>query len=226
MRPDQDPHGAGRMFRAGAPLSEAKAGLALFHGRGAGAGDILRLAAALAPANVALVAPEAARMSWWPQSFLAPFAANAPYVDSALGAANRALDALEEGGLAPERIAVLGFSQGACLALEIAARGGRPKGGVLALSGGLLGDGERPGVAPPDDKSFGYETDLRGLPVFIGVHEQDPHIPLARIRQSEAAFERLGAAVETRVYPGFGHGVTDDEASYAHAFLARLAERD
>ena len=180
---------------------------------------MLELAGRLGLPDLAYVAPRAPARSWWPESFLAPLAANEPWLSSALAAVADAVDDLVAAGIGVECIEIMGFSQGACLALEYAARAGRRFRGVTGLSGALLGTGEAAG--PPSEalyghapKRFDYPGTLDGVPVFLGCHRHDPHIPLLRVEESAAAFERLGAAVTSRIYPGRGHGLVEDEIAY------------
>lgn len=220
----EHPHADARLLTGGAPLARARAAAVLLHGRGAAAEGMLHFGDELAQPEVALVAPQAQGFVWYPHSFLAPLEANEPWLSSALAAVDRALDEVRSGGVPLERTLLVGFSQGACLALEAAARRGGPLGGVAALAGGLLGTETLPGVDAPEDKLFGYETDLAGTPVFIGCGDRDPHIPITRVRQSAACFRRLGAQVTERVYPGVGHQITDDEVAWVRGALARLQE--
>jgi len=208
---------------AGAPLRHAKAAVVLIHGRGATAESLLPLADALAQPDVAYHAPQAAGRTWYPHSFLAPLRANDPHLPSALEAVRDVLMALAESGIPPEKTVLLGFSQGACLALEVAARNARRYGGVVAFSGGLIGNGEQD-AEPPEDKTFDYDGAMAGTPVFVGCSEHDPHVPLRRVEQTAEAFERLGADVTARVYPGSGHTINDDEVAFARGLLARLAD--
>lgn len=213
-----DPHRDGPLRRARAGAARASHALVLLHGRGGSADDMLDLADALALPDLALFAPEAAGRSWWPASFLAPMAALEPWLASALASVERAVAAVLDEGVAPERVHLFGFSQGACLALEAVARRGGPLGGVVALSGGLVGTVDADaaasdalyGYAP---KRFDYAARLEGVDAYLSCHERDPHIPLVRVRESEAVFTGLGARVETRVKPGAGHGI--DEADVA-----------
>jgi phospholipase/carboxylesterase len=221
-----DPHGGARLLRQG-PARGAQA-LVLLHGRGAGAADILGLGAALAPAETRFLAPEAAGRSWWPTSFLAPMAQLEPWLASALAAVGRAVAAANAEGYEDQRIVLLGFSQGACLALEYAARAARPFKGVCALSGALVGTADADGDPAPDlhgyrPKRFAYPARLDGLPVHIGCHAQDPHIPLRRVRESAAALEQLGAACTLGIHPGAGHGVTRGDARAARALIGERA---
>ena len=70
-------------------------------------------------------------------------------------------------------------------------------------------------------KRFDYAARLDGVPVFLGCHERDPHIPLARVRETEAVFGSLGANVATRIYPGAGHGVVEEEVRFVRGLLNR-----
>jgi phospholipase/carboxylesterase len=218
-----DPHATGTLSRGGP--ARAPRALVLLHGRGAGADDILALGAALAPAETALFSPEARGRSWWPTSFLAPLHQLQPWLDGALAAVGRAVAAANAEGHADAAITLLGFSQGACLALEYAARAGRRFNGVCALSGGLVGTGDVGGPPTPDlygyaPKRFDYQAALDSLPVYIGCHERDPHIPARRVRESEAALTRLGAACHVTMHPGAGHGVTEADARAVRRMLA------
>ena len=202
------------LAQSGAHPREARAGLVLIHGRGATAEGILDLGHALALPDLALAAPQADGLSWWPTSFLAPTAQMEPYVEQGLAAVEAAVDALVTDGLARDRIALAGFSQGGCLALEYAAR----RGGVTAvfgLSAGLVGTGDAAGdpqeaLYGHGPKAFDYATRLDGVPVEIAVHERDPHIPLARAQESEVVFAALGARSRLTVTPGAGHGIGPD----------------
>ena len=202
-----------RPARAGQSGDKARMGLVLVHGRGGSAADILGLGAALGLPDLALIAPEAPGRSWWPTSFLAPMGSMEPHVRAGMEAVDAAIATLEAEGLTRDRIALAGFSQGGCLALEYGAR----RGGLAAifgLSAGLVGTSDAMGGPLPalygyPDKRLAYDTDLTGLPVTITVHEQDPHIPLKRARDSVTAFRGLGADVELHVAPGAGHGITD-----------------
>ena len=215
------PHDTSRPLHAGTPLADATGALILVHGRGALAESILTLGPEVAPDGVAVLAPQAEGRTWYPHSFLAPLAANAPWLPDAVDAVLRAIGTAEEAGLSRERIAVGGFSQGACLALETVARAGGRWAGAFAFSGGLIGRRDVPGT-PPFDKAFDYPSRLDGTPVFIGGSDVDPHIPLARMEQSADALRAVGATVELRVYPGMGHTVHPGEIQAVRTMLAPL----
>ena len=204
------PHGAQRVLTSGAPLETAAGALIAIHGRGAGAEDIMALAREIAPPNVAILAPQAAGNTWYPYAFLEPTERNEPYLSSALRIVGDLIAQVDEHGISPGRVALVGFSQGACLALEAAARNAQRYAGVIGLSGGLIG---------PPGTSFDFPGSLDGTPVFLGCSDVDPHIPKERVEESAAALERLGAAVDLRVYPGMGHTVNRDELEAARTIL-------
>ncbi|MEM9724707.1 MAG: dienelactone hydrolase family protein [Pseudomonadota bacterium] len=225
MSASRSPHGphaaalAASLAMGGAPLSRARIAVLACHGRGGSPADMLSLVDRLALPDLAVVAPAAAGRSWWPNSFLAPLAANEPGVSSGLSVIEAVLDDLEASGFGAERVALLGFSQGACLALEAAARLARPFHCVAGLSGGLIGASDTAGAPQPElygwpDKQFDYPGALPDAPVLIGCHEEDPHIPLRRVRRSGEVFQALGANAEILVIPGAGHGVVAEEVAW------------
>jgi predicted esterase len=225
------PHDDQPILHAGVPLADASAAVVLVHGRGDSARGILGLRRELDRDGLAFLAPQAAGGTWYPTSFLAPNEANEPHLSSAIAAVMRAVAEAEAAGIARQRIVLGGFSQGACLASEVAARHAGRWGGVFALSGGLIGTGPGPAGAPRlpgmggsyAEKAFDYDGDFAGTPVFLGCSDVDPHIPLARVETTAAVFARLGAEVDARVYPGFGHTVNRDEIEAVRALLDGVA---
>lgn len=208
------PHAGAPVRLAGAPLDRA-AGLAiLVHGRGGSAEDMLGLARHLARPDFAFAAPQAAGATWYPGRFLEPLVRNEPWLGSALGV----LDALVRGaaaaGFGPERILLLGFSQGACLSLDYAMRNPGRWGGVAGLSGGLIGP---LGTGRPDG------IDFEGTPVFLGCSDVDAHIPVEYVREAADLFRARGAAVDERIYPGFGHAINPDEVAAVRDLMAGIA---
>lgn len=210
-----DPHAGGRMVSAGPPVEDARLLVIGLHGRGGWPENIVEYLDGIGLSDAAVLAPAALYNSWWPESFLAPLSRNEPYLSGALKRVRDLVGELQERGIGQERISLCGFSQGACLALEAATRLGGRFHSVGALSGGLLGTREGGQFATSDlygfaPKGFVYDTRLDGTPVFIGVHQQDMHIPVARVRESYDVMQALGADVEMMVYAGRGHGVTDN----------------
>jgi predicted esterase len=208
---EQDPHGETRTLVEGTPLDRAKGALVAVHGRGASAADIVSLAREIAPPGVAIVAPEAAGNTWYPFRFTEPVERNEPYLSSALNRIADLLDDLEEAGISSERVAVMGFSQGACLALEVVARNPRLYAASIGFSGGLIG--------PPGTR-FDYPGSLHGTPVFLGCSDVDAHIPVSRVEETADALNRLGGAVDARIYPGMGHTINRDELQATRTMLA------
>lgn len=195
------PHQGQPVLQAGEPPGKARAAMILVHGRGASAADIMTLGAELMQPGFAYLAPQAAGGAWYPHPFTAPIESNEPHLSSALEVLASLLTSIEA-TIPVDRVVLLGFSQGACLALEFAARYARRYGGVVGLSGGLIG----PGGTPRD-----YPGDFAGTPAFLGCSDVDPHIPKERVVESGEVFKRMGAAVTVRLYPGMGHTVSTDE---------------
>ncbi|MBN9019189.1 MAG: alpha/beta fold hydrolase [Rhizobiales bacterium] len=208
------PHGGRPVLAAGAPAAEAAGAMILLHGRGGSADDILSLASYFGRDDITYLAPEAAGHVWYPERFMQPRRLNEPYLSAALANVAALADDLNAAGIPDDRIVLLGFSQGACLALESAMRRPRRYGGVVALSGGLIGADDEVAEAAPA---------LAGTPALFGCAEMDAHIPLARVELSAARFAASGAEVTKRIYRGSGHGVNDDEIGLIRTLLTGLA---
>lgn len=196
------PHQSQPLRTGGTPLDEATAAAILVHGRGATARSILQLGEEVHESGLALLAPQAAANTWYPNPFTAPVETNEPGRSSGLAAIDDAVGTALDASLSREKILLLGFSQGACLASEFVVRNPTRYGGLVSLSGGLIGE--------TIDRNE-YEGDLADTPAFLGCSDVDPHIPVQRVRETEAVLEQLNARVETRIYEGMGHGVNDDE---------------
>ncbi len=208
------PHQGQPVIECGLPPEQAQAAVVLLHGRGADAEDILALVPDIAMPGFVYAAPQAAGNSWYPDRFTAPLARNEPWLSSALTLVGETLARLAAAGIPAERTALLGFSQGACLALEYVARNARRYGGVIAFTGGLIG---------PDDAPREYAGALAGTPVFIGSSDADLHVPLARVRHAAQTMTALGGSVTERIYPGMAHTVSDSELAFARGMLVALA---
>lgn len=209
-----NPHKGQPVLHAGAGLDEAGAAMIMLHGRGADAADILALAGTLERPDIAYLAPQAADHSWYPRPFLAPLAENEPHLTSALECVADILGMLITHDIPPDRMALLGFSQGACLALEFAARHPDRYGAVIALTGGLVGE--------TIDRTA-YTGSLEGTPVFIASSDVDPYIPLDRVQESVAIMRELDGDVIERIYPGMGHNINEDEVGQVSELLSRMA---
>jgi predicted esterase len=210
-----DPHAGQPVLQHGPPAAEARVAVIMIHGRGGSPADMVGLARELQTRDVAYLAPTAAGGSWYPYSFLAPMQQNEPGLSSGLRVLASLVDTLGEQGVPHERLAVLGFSQGACLSLEFAARHARRYAGVIALSGGVIG--------PPGTPRT-YGGSFEGTPVFIGCSDVDAHIPLERVHETAEVFRRLGAAVDERIYPSMGHTINEDELDAVKTLLANATD--
>lgn len=208
--PGDNPHQGGRVVRRGPSLDTARGALILVHGRGASAEDILTLVPALGQSDFACLAPQASGSTWYPFSFLEPLERNEPGLSSGLAVLAGLRTEIEAGGVPVERTVLLGFSQGACLSLEFAARHPARYGGVIGLSGGLIG---------PPGTPREYPGSLAGTPVFLGCSDVDPHIPKARVEETAEVLEGMGAAVTTRLYRGMGHLVNQDELDFVRRMM-------
>ena len=205
-----DPHAGQPVLRAGPDPARARLVVILVHGRGGTAAGMIDLSHTLGLDDVAYLAPQAAGNTWYPLSFLAPMSQNQPGLSSGLSVLAGLVAALERGGVAATRIALLGFSQGACLTLEFAARHARRYAAVVGLSGGVIG----PPGTPRD-----YTGSLGGTPVLLACSDVDSHIPLERVHESTKVFRALGGVVDERIYPGMGHTVTDEEIDLVRKLL-------
>jgi phospholipase/carboxylesterase len=211
----EGPHQDQPLVTAGAPLEAAEAAIVLVHGRGATAQSIVQMADEFYHRGVAFLAPQAARNTWYPNSFLAPVESNEPGRSSGLQAIADAIETANEADIPTERVMLLGFSQGACLASEYVAQNPRRYGGLAVLSGGVIG---------PEGKEMDYEGDLEGTPIFLGCSDTDPHIPEERVHETADVFEAMGADVTTRIYEGMGHGVNEDEIDHVSGMVENLVE--
>lgn len=212
----QGPHQGQPIRMAGEPISRARAALLMVHGRGASAQDILSLAKELDQPGFAYLAPQAAENTWYPNRFLAPLAENEPWLSSALTFVWSALTEITNSGIPPERVILLGFSQGACLTLEFAARNARRYGGIVGLSGALIG---------PDDTPRDYAGSLSGTPVFLGCSDVDPHVPKELVDQTAEVLSHLGGEVTRRFYPNMDHSVNQDELDFVRGMMQRFIVR-
>ena len=204
------------VLRGGAPFGNARAAIILLHGRGASAEDIFSLGEEISAGAgaVALVAPQAAGGSWYPQRFLAPLGDNEPYLTSALGVIGGLVSEAGLSGPGYPRVMVLGFSQGACLSLEFASRNPRRYGGVVGLSGALIG----PPGAPRKSKAG-----LDATPVYLGCSDRDAHIPLSSVEESASILAGQGARVTKVIFPGMGHTVNEEELEVLRTMVRGLA---
>ena len=213
---DPHSHTGQPVLTGGTPVDNARAALVLVHGRGADAAGMFDLARLLGVPNVAWLAPQARNHTWYPSSFLAPIADNEPGISSGIALLDAVIEGLAGNGIPPEHVVLLGFSQGACLSLECAARRPGRYGGVAGLSGGLIG----PPGTPRD-----YPGSLDGTPVFLGCSDHDPHIPEDRVHETDRVLAGMGASVTTRIYRGMGHTINAGEMGVVREMVERAVGR-
>lgn len=210
-----DPHGDQPIRTAGESLESADAAVVLVHGRGATAQGMLQFTEEFHHEGLAYVAPQAERGTWYPNRFLAPIDANEPHLSSALRHLDSAVERVRDAGIPTEKTLLVGFSQGACLASEYVARNARRYGGLGILAGGLIG---------PEGTPRDYDGSLSGTPVFLGVSDDDPHIPLERAEETVETLERMDGDVTFQVYEGLGHGIFPDEIEHVRGLVANLLD--
>lgn len=194
----------------GKDLKSAEKILIMIHGRGGRAEDILTLARHLNVEDYALMAPQASDNTWYPYSFLAPPEQNQPGLNSALAMLKTLIDDLLKAGKKTENIFFLGFSQGACLTLEFTTRHASRYGGIVAFTGGLIGD-----------KIYreNYQGDFNGTPVFIGTSDPDFHVPVERVYATSNIMKDMNADVTEKVYSGMGHTISMEELNLANSLI-------
>jgi phospholipase/carboxylesterase len=205
-----DPHREGVVRQFGRPIAAASGAVILLHGRGGSAEDMLTLARDLYLSQLVYLAPEAAGNSWYPNSFLAPVAQNEPWLTSALRKVETTVHMAIDAGISADRVVIGGFSQGACLATEFAARHPQRYAGLIVFSGGLIG---------PPDADLAHEGDLAGTPALFGSSDPDPHVPWQRVEQSARIFAGMGAAVTSRRYTNRPHAIFSEEIDLAKRLI-------
>jgi len=198
---------------AGIPLKEAKKALIMIHGRGASSHDILSLSRHLDVADFALIAPQADNHTWYPYSFLVPIPQNEPSLSKSLDTIAAIVETIQENEIEKKDIYFLGFSQGACLSLEFVARNASKYGGVVAFTGGLIGD-----ILSDEN----YTGDFENTPIFIGTSNPDMHVPVERVNETETILKKMGASVTKKIYDNMGHAINQDEIDLANQLVFNL----
>ncbi len=195
---------------AGQPIKEASKVLIMIHGRGGCAKDILLVANQLNVQDFALVAPQANNNTWYHYSCMVVPAHNEPWLSSILSILDETVNELIFQGFSTDNIYFLGFSQGACLSLEFVARNAKRYGGVVAFTGGLIGD-----------KIYkeNYKGDFVGTPIFIATGDPDEHIPLERVNETAKILTNMNADVYTKVYPNKAHDISHEEIEWANKLI-------
>jgi predicted esterase len=209
-------HDGQPLLEAGEPLEVAQAAAILVHGRGASPEDILySLSPALDLPGFAFLAPGATGGAWYPKTFAAPLETNEPWLSSALDRLDHLIARVEQ-HVPASQVVLLGFSQGACLTLEYAARHARRYGAVVGLSGALIG---------PPGMPRAYPGSLEGTPVLLSSSDPDPHVSADLVRQAGAVLAELGGDVQVRIYPEMGHTINEDEMVDTRNLMAALLRR-
>lgn len=204
-----------KFITTGQPVSASSKALIMIHGRGATAEDIINLSQCLFVNEFSVIAPQATNYTWYPYSFLARLEQNEPWLSSALQLLKELTDDLLKQNIPTQNIYLLGFSQGACLSLEFAARNANRYGGVIAFTGGLIGD---------RIYEENYKGDFSGTPVFMGTSDPDPHVPIERFRESALILEKMNARVTKREYPNLGHTISQDEINTVNSMFFKYGE--
>jgi phospholipase/carboxylesterase len=190
-----------QILEKGAPLNKATKAIILLHGRGATAHNIIELANEFANEQFYIAAPQATNNAWYPYSFMAPEEKNEPWLSSAVDVVKRLIDETA-GVLGTENIYLMGFSQGACLTLEVACRFATKYAGIVGFTGGVIGETINP---------VKYKGNFEGTNVFIGNSDKDPHVPMQRSMKTKEIMEDLGAQVLLKIYPNMPHTINQDE---------------
>ncbi len=198
------------IIKSGKSFDQAEKVLIMIHGRGGTAQDILLMATHLNVAEYALVAPQVAGNTWYPQSFLAPREYNEPWLSNSLNTIKELVLYLEESGFSKEQIYFLGFSQGACLALDFVAANAVRYGGVVAFTGGLIGE-------HIDHRN--YHGNFDGTPIFIGSSDPDMHVPVTRVKETTVVLEDMGAQVTEIIYENMGHTISQSEITQVNKLI-------
>lgn len=199
-----------KIVAAGKSADNARKALVMLHGRGGTAEDILSLSAHLNVDGFAVIAPAATNNTWYPYSFIAPTQQNEPWLTSALNLLEEVVLDLTKAGIAKEDIYFLGFSQGACLTLEFTARHAAKFGGVVAFTGGLIGE---------HLEEENYSGDFFKTPIYISTGNPDAHVPLQRVQESVAVLKQMNAEVDLQVYTGRPHTITEQEIVRVNEFI-------
>jgi predicted esterase len=189
----------------------------LIHARRASAEDILCLTEELDHPDFAYIAPEAAGNTWYPYSFLMPIAQNRPWLGSALSFLRKVFARAKAAGIPGDKIALVGFSQGACLATEFVAWNAAGYGGLVGFSGALIG---------PPRARIAHSGNLSGTPCFFCTAAPDPHVPWERDSETASVLNVLGGDVPLRRYPNLPHTNNQDEIEHAKQLLSRLVSEE
>lgn len=193
------------VLKSGLPIEQAKKALILLHGRGGTAVSMLDLAKSLVdPKSYFIAALQASNRTWYPLSFLEEENKNEPFLSTSIEEITQFIKETEK-YISKTNIFIVGFSQGACLALEIAGRNGSKYGGIIAFTGGLIGH-------VLDLKK--YQGNFEGTQIYISNGDQDPFIPLNRTVESKEILESLGGIVTLQIFERTEHMISSEEIDF------------
>lgn len=191
----------------GLPLDKARKAIILIHGRGATADSILSLSSYLNLTDYAILAPQANRNTWYPFGFMASDEGNSQALEASLETIDAVFQEILEAGISADQVILLGFSQGACLSLEYAARHAKRFGGIIAFTGGLIGEKINPKK---------YSGDFQGTPIFSGSSDRDFHVPASRIKDSAELLKAMGAEVTVKLFNDPDHTIRSEEINWVN----------
>lgn len=201
------------ILERGTPLEKAQKAIIFVHGRGGNAAGMMELTELLPLEGFAVLAPQATNNTWYPYSFMAPASANEPWLSSAIETIHGLIDEVTVAGIAAENLYLAGFSQGACLTLESVSRRAQRYGGVIAMTGGLIGH---------TLDTSNYKGNFDGTPMAMTTGDPDPHIPIERFRESIGILKNMGADVKDKIYPGRPHTIISDEIEFVKWIFLNL----
>ncbi|MCF8242614.1 MAG: dienelactone hydrolase family protein [Melioribacteraceae bacterium] len=204
------PHTGDEIYTRGADLINAESAMIMLHGRGGSSQSMIDLSHEFNSDNMIFIAPQADNFTWYPYRFIEEREVNQPGIKSGMILIDKIIDSLVLNGIVHTKIYLLGFSQGACLALDYAARNPKGYGGVFVLSGGLIGKS----VTASE-----YIGDMERTPVFFGCSDNDFHIPESRITESAEILKSLNADVTKRIYRNLGHTINQDEIDFINEII-------
>ncbi|KAF1311060.1 Esterase [Pseudomonas sp. SG-MS2] len=208
-----NPHLSKSIHFLGPQPGEVGVATVLIHGRHQSPADMFAVAQRIGLDEMPYLALEAADNTWYPNRFMAPVEENSPWLDFALDSITTALTTLEQMSVKREKLVLLGFSQGACLACEYVYRNPGTYGGLISLTGGLIG---------PRGMTWSTGADLGETPIVMTNGDEDEWVPLERTKETLQVFTQMGGRGRLSIFPKRPHEVSDVEINLARSLLQRL----
>ncbi|MBN3574527.1 alpha/beta hydrolase [Vibrio neptunius] len=196
---------------AGAPLSDDNPVVILLHGRRQTEDDMANLIDKLALTEATYYLPSAPETTWYPRGFTRDLNDNQPLLDQGLEVIDQILQAILSQGVKRQRIWIIGFSQGACMAAEFVRRALQPLGGAIVYTGGLFGP-ECPVASAP-------KPVFEGMPMLLSGSHTDTWVPAERVTQTATYFGQLGAQVHLEIASERAHHVSQAEIELARGLI-------